>query len=274
MRLIYAQRSITPNVSFEFLNRQLVWEAFTEFILFLMPLVNVNRLRSRLARTLSTSTTKYKSLSLIVSALPTPIAKALRITPRERLANSTAPKAVQQDPTVRPQGPLYFLPDTVCPICYSLSTAPPTSIPSDPTSRDPDRISLSVADASLASSDQDTSVKIPYVTDCGWSCRYCYYCVVGKLAAVEEEGDDKWDCLRCGGEVHGVRREVVDSADPAMEDADSDSSDHADDGEDAGGPDEDVEEKDAPPNNMEKNDERTAHQEKVEVGPEHEIWRD
>lgn len=29
MRLIYAQRSITPNVSFEFLNRQLVWEAFT-----------------------------------------------------------------------------------------------------------------------------------------------------------------------------------------------------------------------------------------------------
>lgn len=29
MRLVYAQRSITPNVSFEFLNRQLVWEAFT-----------------------------------------------------------------------------------------------------------------------------------------------------------------------------------------------------------------------------------------------------
>jgi hypothetical protein len=29
MRLIYAQRSINRNVSFEFLNRQLVWEAFT-----------------------------------------------------------------------------------------------------------------------------------------------------------------------------------------------------------------------------------------------------
>lgn len=29
MRLIYAQRSVSRNVSFEFLNRQLVWEAFT-----------------------------------------------------------------------------------------------------------------------------------------------------------------------------------------------------------------------------------------------------
>lgn len=29
MRLIYAQRSLNRNVSFEFLNRQLVWEAFT-----------------------------------------------------------------------------------------------------------------------------------------------------------------------------------------------------------------------------------------------------
>lgn len=29
MRLVYARRAFTPNVSFEFLNRQLVWEAFT-----------------------------------------------------------------------------------------------------------------------------------------------------------------------------------------------------------------------------------------------------
>lgn len=29
MRLIYAERSVSRNVSFEFLNRQLVWEAFT-----------------------------------------------------------------------------------------------------------------------------------------------------------------------------------------------------------------------------------------------------
>ena len=29
MRLIYASRSLSRNVSFEFLNRQLVWNAFT-----------------------------------------------------------------------------------------------------------------------------------------------------------------------------------------------------------------------------------------------------
>ncbi|KAM0793534.1 hypothetical protein ACM66B_000972 [Microbotryomycetes sp. NB124-2] len=232
MRLIYAQRSITPNVSFEFLNRQLVWEAFTEFILFLMPLINVQRVRTRLAKFLSTSTTKYKSLSFVVTALPTPIARALRITPRQRLANSGADQTeadLSIKPGERPRGPLHFLSNDVCPICYSQSTAPPTSLPQDPTSRDLDRQQTTLSDLAAASSDQDTSVKVPYVTDCGWNCRYCYYCVVSRLATVEDEGEDTWSCLRCGLDVHGASRErqiVLLDAEAGAEDGNDDKSEH------------------------------------------------
>lgn len=45
------------------------------------------------------------------------------------------------------------------------------------------------------------------MTDCGWECRYCYYCVVEQLAKCDEVGEDHWTCLRCGGGVTGVEKE-------------------------------------------------------------------
>ncbi|KAG0233323.1 peroxisome assembly protein (Peroxin-2) [Actinomortierella wolfii] len=45
MRLVYAQRASNRQASFEFLNRQMVWHAFTEFLMFLMPLINVSKLK-------------------------------------------------------------------------------------------------------------------------------------------------------------------------------------------------------------------------------------
>ncbi|KAI8070828.1 Pex12 amino terminal region-domain-containing protein [Gongronella butleri] len=52
MRLVYAKKSLNRQVSFEFLNRQMVWHAFTEFLLFLVPLINVEKLKLRLTRML------------------------------------------------------------------------------------------------------------------------------------------------------------------------------------------------------------------------------
>lgn len=52
MRLVYAQRTSSRQISFEFLNRQLVWHAFTEFLLFIVPLINTRKMRSRLKRLL------------------------------------------------------------------------------------------------------------------------------------------------------------------------------------------------------------------------------
>lgn len=51
MRLAPPTSQVSREVSFEYLNRQLVWHAFTEFLLFVLPLVGINRWRRWLART-------------------------------------------------------------------------------------------------------------------------------------------------------------------------------------------------------------------------------
>lgn len=50
MRLVPPTSQVSREVSFEYLNRQLVWHAFTEFLLFLLPLVGISRWRRWLAR--------------------------------------------------------------------------------------------------------------------------------------------------------------------------------------------------------------------------------
>lgn len=49
MRLVYSRRHMSRHVSFDFLNRQLVWHAFTEFVLFVAPLVSASRVRAAAA---------------------------------------------------------------------------------------------------------------------------------------------------------------------------------------------------------------------------------
>ncbi|EGC36519.1 hypothetical protein DICPUDRAFT_150983 [Dictyostelium purpureum] len=52
MRLVYAHPTLSRNISFEYMNRLLVWHGFTEFILFIMPLINIDRIKSFLYRVL------------------------------------------------------------------------------------------------------------------------------------------------------------------------------------------------------------------------------
>ncbi|KAK0558749.1 peroxisome assembly protein (Peroxin-2) [Tilletia horrida] len=66
MRLTYARRAMNRNVSFEFLNRQLVWHAFTEFLLFLLPLIRPRRILRRLTKL----PTHPKLLSFLLRFLP------------------------------------------------------------------------------------------------------------------------------------------------------------------------------------------------------------
>jgi len=40
-RLVYRQPNMSRLISFEYLNRQLVWQELSEFLLFLLPLINV-----------------------------------------------------------------------------------------------------------------------------------------------------------------------------------------------------------------------------------------
>ena len=41
MRLVYRQPAMARALSFEYLNRQLVWHELSELLLFLLPLINV-----------------------------------------------------------------------------------------------------------------------------------------------------------------------------------------------------------------------------------------
>ena len=45
MRLLPAYRSLPRQISFELMNRQLVWQSFTDFLLFLLPLLNFNSIK-------------------------------------------------------------------------------------------------------------------------------------------------------------------------------------------------------------------------------------
>ncbi|KAI8324679.1 hypothetical protein GQ54DRAFT_243324, partial [Martensiomyces pterosporus] len=70
LRLIYARPQMSHSVSFEFLNRQLVWHAFTEFVMFAMPLINPARARAWAVRNI-------RSVLRLPSAAVDPAIKAL-----------------------------------------------------------------------------------------------------------------------------------------------------------------------------------------------------
>lgn len=159
------------NVSYDFLNRQLVWEAFTEFLLFVMPIINLQAIKKRVKHLIS----RQNWLSARPSA---PDEKALQ---NGGTADGTTTA-----------GPLKHLPPDVCAICYLKSPATGDAMdPVDPTT----------STAFLASmSHKDDTVTVPYVTSC-CGARYCYYCIASAIV-------DDFTCLRCGQKVLQVKRET------------------------------------------------------------------
>ncbi|KAL1956731.1 hypothetical protein VTO42DRAFT_6881 [Malbranchea cinnamomea] len=87
MRLAPPSTQVSREVSFEYLNRQLVWHAFTEFLLFLLPLVGIGRWRRWVSR-------------------------AWRRTISSLRVNDDGGEQEKS------QGELSFLPERTCPICY------------------------------------------------------------------------------------------------------------------------------------------------------------
>lgn len=60
IRFIPVSKSIRREVNFEFQNRQLVWNALTEFLLFILPIINIRKVKRSLARVISSSATSKK----------------------------------------------------------------------------------------------------------------------------------------------------------------------------------------------------------------------
>lgn len=122
-------------------------------------------------------------------------------------------------------GRLAGLPLTTCPICHQRKSSTPVpiasssaganiSLPPIPHLDADGSASDGLADGSSADMEEETRMFVPAQTDCWGGCRWCYYCIAeelvkhrerldaskkaGKPVAPEEE---KWACLRCGGQV-------------------------------------------------------------------------
>lgn len=161
LRLTPTSHSTSREVSFEYLNRQLVWHAFTEFLLFLLPLVGISRWRRILSRTLRRLTSAFWTLL------------------------GRAPSSTSSSPAEK-QGELSFLPERTCAICYR---------DQNPSSASEAAV-LSASASSGVVGSAATDITNPYAADCG--CVYCFACVAQRIANEEGEG---WPCLRCGATV-------------------------------------------------------------------------
>lgn len=180
---VYKDRAVARWVSFDFLNRQLVWTVFTDFLLFLLPLVNLRKLRLRLQRLFSRTTTTNTS------------------------TNTSKPTKDNDEKRV---GPLHHLPRQVCAICYSRASIPTDmsiADAADPT--DPAKTLLRQASSIPSSSTaalKEHEATVPHLAQC-CGATYCYYCLAGELVQWEESTgglDGAWPCLRCGQGVMQV----------------------------------------------------------------------
>jgi peroxin-2 len=161
LRLVPASSQISRDVSFEYLNRQLVWHAFTEFLLFLLPLVGISRWRRWLSRVWK------KTRSMV------------------RPESST-----DEDGDNVKSGPLSFLPERTCAICYQDQNPATTS--------EAEILGANTGASGGVIGNASTDVVNPYETiACG--CIYCFVCLATKIEGEEGNG---WSCLRCGETVY------------------------------------------------------------------------
>jgi peroxin-2 len=166
LRLTTQSRQLSRDVSFEYLNRQLVWHAFTEFLLFLLPLVGISRWRRWLSR-------------------------AWR---RAKLALRPRGDDFDNDDELEKSGPLAHLPERTCAICYQDQN------PTNTSEAEILGINAGVNGIGVIGS-ASTDVVNPYQTlPCG--CIYCFACIATQLEAGEGEG---LTCLRCGELVNACQ---------------------------------------------------------------------
>ncbi|KAL9082048.1 MAG: hypothetical protein Q9159_006760 [Coniocarpon cinnabarinum] len=91
LRLTPTTSHVSREVSFEYLNRQLVWHAFTEFLLFILPLVGITRWRRFISRAWRKLLTNWRRV-------------------RGHSSEESEPEKT---------GELAFLPERTCAICYA-----------------------------------------------------------------------------------------------------------------------------------------------------------
>lgn len=190
LRLVPNAAHLARMVSYEFMNRQLVWSVMTEFLKFaipriptLPPALNPGTLVSPVKAFFSQPTSiDYEALSAAQSS----------ITAAQR-AGAPAPAAAFAGICAR-------IPASTCPVCYLRRTNAPVELPGTD-------IELPMIEDEDLEADPEDRIFLPAQTDCWGQCQYCYYCVAEELARFAKENKgEKWTCLRCGGSATKARR--------------------------------------------------------------------
>ncbi|GLB33946.1 putative pex2 / Pex12 amino terminal region [Lyophyllum shimeji] len=189
MSLVPRRRFVKREVSYEFMNRQMVWHAFTEFLLFLLPLISARSIRRRMNRIASVI-----SPSAVLSSL------GVKHTPD---AKTVAGKALQK------KGKYWSLPQDQCAICAE--NASMNLNISEPTNAFTTLTQAVVEDSAPVSETEPPAYPIytPYLTSCGDI--YCYSCIAERLMQAVDAAEDErgWTCLRCSSEVTSAERYIV-----------------------------------------------------------------
>lgn len=232
MSLVPSRRLVKRDVSYEFMNRQMVWHAFTvrslrfpfvkllkywkqEFLLFLVPLISARTIRRKFYRL----NTLLSSISLFPFA---PFRKLLGLQPNAKKGLSSPQK----------RGKFWALSEDQCPICFenaqfNLNISEPTNL----------FTSLAANPTSEQSSEEPPTHPIynPYQISCGHI--YCYHCIAERVMRTVDEANDEsgWECLRCGEEVREAHRYTVDIIENERSESDYEFSSDIDMGTDLSG---------------------------------------
>ncbi|KAI0832481.1 peroxisomal biogenesis factor 2 [Trametes gibbosa] len=219
LRLVSARRHFQREVSYEFMNRQMVWHAFTEFLLFLLPLINTRALRRQL--------TSFTSHLTLASILPSPL--------RPYVSSGSA----QSEKTQR-RGKYWTFPEDQCAICAenaSTNFADPANALSSLAAASPYTTAGSAGLAQPSDPEQAPQFPIhtPYVTSCGHV--YCYYCVTERMMRTADDRSGvgpkgmQWECLRCAEGVIATERVEAQAEGPdyasGVDDSDGDGDEDA-----------------------------------------------
>ncbi|KAI0650681.1 peroxisomal biogenesis factor 2 [Trametes meyenii] len=198
LRLISARRHFQREVSYEFMNRQMVWHAFTEFLLFLLPLVNTRALRRQIISVASRLT--------LASILPAPLRPLIGST------STTNEKKVRR-------GKYWMLPEDQCAICAentSTNFADPAAALTSLANVSPYTATAAAGSSNAADSSGDPDqvpqfpIHTPYAASCGHV--YCYYCLTERMMRTADERAGvgpkgaQWACLRCDEGVAAADR--------------------------------------------------------------------
>ncbi|TFK43407.1 Pex12 amino terminal region-domain-containing protein [Crucibulum laeve] len=209
MSLVPSRRLVKRDVSYEFMNRQMVWHAFTEFLLFLLPLINARYIRRRFYRIAA-----YLSPTALLSIFP---------SKHMAILSHTSASSEEMWPQKQKRGPYWTLSEDECAICaenasFSLNVTEPANAFTSLANSTPS------ASGSTPSSTEPPTYPIynPYITSCGHL--YCYHCVAERMLRTADEADDEsgWVCLRCSEEVKGAGRYVVEISESEVSGSDYD----------------------------------------------------